>query len=155
MYAVYYKKPHLTIYHDEDRSLGKSEWNGFVSGEAFRESAMACVGLIKEKQVRYWVADDRNMKAIRLKDQEWSNEVLMPALANSGLRKMALIVSRDRFNQLAVDSIIEKAGDSLTFEIKYFNEPKTAENWLGQFVQQDKNVIRPVSSTASFLRFGS
>ncbi|CAN5919829.1 hypothetical protein BH24BAC1_BH24BAC1_25280 [soil metagenome] len=142
MYAVYYQKPHLTIYYDEARSLGKSEWNGFVSGEEYRESSLACLKLMKEKQVRFWVADDRNMRAIRLKDQEWTNTVLIPKILLTNLEKMALIVSNDMFNQIAVDSMIDKASDNLTFEIKYFNDLAAGEEWVNQYVVQEKDGIQ-------------
>lgn len=145
MYAVYYQKPHLTVFYDEARSLGKSEWNGFVSGEDFRESSLACLKLIKEKNVRFWVADDRYMKAIRLKDQEWANTVLIPQFLLTNLQKMALIVSKDRFNQLAVDSMIDKASDKLTFEIQYFDELDPGEKWIAQFVSQGKRISSAIS----------
>ena len=150
MYAVYYQKPHLTIYFDEARSLGKSEWNGFVSGEDYRESSLACLKLMNEKQVRFWVADDRNMKAIRLKDQEWSNVVLIPKMLQTSLEKMALIVSTDMFNQLAVDSMIQKASDKLSFEIKYFADLASGEEWIKQHVTQDKDGIEKKKVNSSY-----
>ena len=145
MYAVIYQKPHLTIYYDEGRSLGKSEWNGFVSGEDFRESSLACLQLMQEKNIRFWVADDRQMKAIRLKDQEWANHVLIPQILQSNLEKMALIVSNDRFNQLAVDSMIQKAGDNHSIEIQYFDDLEPGEKWVARFMSQEKSVSRFIS----------
>lgn len=152
MYAVYYEKPHLTICYDKGRNVGKSVWNGFVSGEEYRQSMMACVRLMTEQNVRYWMADDREMKAIRLKDQEWSNTVLMPKLANSSLKKMALVVSRDMFNQIAVDRIIGQARNAIGFEIRYFKDPKPAEAWLHEEIRQENTLLGPknkISSTFS------
>lgn len=152
MYAVYYEKPHLTICYDGGRNVGKSVWNGFVSGEAYRQSMMACVRLMTEQNVRYWIADDREMKAIRLKDQEWSNAVLMPQLANSSLKKMALVVSRDMFNQIAIDHIINQAGSTIGFEIRYFKDPKPAEAWLHEEMSQENTLLsqkKKISSTFS------
>jgi hypothetical protein len=139
MYVVYYQRPHLTIYFDEARSLGKSEWNGFVSGQDFRESSLACLKLMQEKQVRFWIADDRNMRAIRLKDQEWSNTVLIPQILLSHLEKMALIVSTDMFNQLAVDSMVHKAGDNHSIELQYFQDLTSGEEWIKQQIASKKN----------------
>lgn len=150
MYAVYYQKPHLTIYYDEARSLGKSEWNGFVSGQDFRESSLACLKLIKEKQVRFWVADDRNMRAIRLKDQEWSNTVLIPKILLTNLKKMALIVSTDMFNQLAVDSMVHKAGDNHSIELQYFHDLASAEEWIKQHVTQENESAPKKKMTGSY-----
>jgi hypothetical protein len=132
MFVVYYQKPHLTLYYDEPRSLGKAVWNGFVSGSEFRESVLASLQLIRGKRVRLWIADQREMRAIRLKDQEWVNEEVVPQLMQSSLEKMAVIASRDMFNRIAIEGIVKKAAYQVYFEISHFKDEQPAESWILQ-----------------------
>jgi hypothetical protein len=134
MFVVFYQQPHLTLCYDETRCMGKSIWNGFTSGMEFRESVLAILHLMEEKEVRFWLSDQREMKAIRLKDQDWINEEIVPQLARTSLEKMAIIASHDMFNRIAVEEMAKKAAGLIYFDYSYFNALPAAEIWLNRYL---------------------
>jgi hypothetical protein len=72
------------------------------------------------------------MKAIRKQDQEWLLQEMAPKLGRSSLRRMATLVSEDIFNQMAVESMYQKANGLFRFDHQYFKDEISALLWLKQ-----------------------
>ena len=126
MMEVYYQENYLTIFLNEDNSLAKAVWQGFLSSQELRHGVQVCLKLIESHNLRNWLADNRKMKAIRKQDQEWFIQVIAPKMGRSALRRMATLVSEDIFNQMAVESLYQKAGDLFGFDHQYFKDEITA-----------------------------
>ncbi len=130
MDQIYFKEDYLCLYLDKNTATARAVWQGFLSGEILRNAIKQCMQLLAEEHPHYWLADNRKMKAIRQKDQEWLETELLPKLAASTLRRMATLISEDIFNQMAVENLLSKANDLIKFEHQYFTNEKTAAQWL-------------------------
>ena len=130
MALIYFKNNYLTLYYHTAESLGHPVWTGFASGEEHRQSVWKCVKLIQEEKPKFWLTDNRKMKAVRKADQDWFSQEIIPIMATSSLRKFAVLVSEDIFNQMAVENIYQQVVKTNTFEMKFFDDETTALAWL-------------------------
>ncbi|WP_026462355.1 STAS/SEC14 domain-containing protein [Adhaeribacter aquaticus] len=127
-----FQNQYFIIYLNEENKIAKAEWTGFLTGEDLREAFLTCLKFIKQKQLKFWIADNKKMKVIKKQDQEWIVNEFLPLLAKTSLEKMATISSEDIFNQMAMTNILIKATPFLTFEHQYFNDERAAIKWLQQ-----------------------
>ncbi|MDB5262563.1 MAG: hypothetical protein JWQ14_1844 [Adhaeribacter sp.] len=130
MEEVYYQDDFLILYYNRSTQTARAVWDGFLSSEDLRHATTQCLKLLEEEQPLYWLADNRKMKAIRKKDQEWVQAVMIPKLGASPLRKMATLVSDDIFNKMAVESIYKRGNKIIKFDHQYFKNEKIAAEWL-------------------------
>ena len=130
MEIVIFKNNHLTLYYNAERRMGRALWDGFLSGEIFRTSMLACAQLIEERKPLTWLADNRKMKAIRQKDQDWFEQVMFPIFIASPLEKMATLVSEDIFNQMAIETLHTLGTPLVRFETRFFHSEERALQWL-------------------------
>ncbi|WP_026462356.1 hypothetical protein [Adhaeribacter aquaticus] len=140
MELICFESDYLKLYFDEETKLARAVWNGFLSGETMHNAVKQCIILIEEKNPVGWLADNRKLKAIRQKDQEWISENLMPRLAASSLRKLATLISEDLFSQMAVESLYTKASELIHFDHQYFKFETEAYKWL--LNEQHKNYFQ-------------
>ena len=130
MEEVYYKDDFLILFYNRNTKTARAVWDGFLSGETLRHATTQCLRLLEEEQPLNWLADNRKMKAIRQKDQEWVQSVMIPRLVASPLRKMATLVSEDIFNKMAVENLYRRSSDLIKFDHQYFKDEKSAAQWL-------------------------
>ena len=130
MAIIYFQNNYLTLYYHAAESLGHPVWTGFASGEEHRNSVWECVKLIQEKNLQFWLTDNRKMKAVRKADQDWFTQEIIPILASSSLRKFAVLMSEDIFNQMAVENIYQHTTKINSFEMKLFRDEPAALVWL-------------------------
>jgi hypothetical protein len=131
METVYFESEYVTLYADPVRRMGRAVWNGFMSGEVFRSNVNTSLRLIEDKNPVIWLADNRKMKAIRQKDQEWFEKEVLPRLGASSLRKMATLISTDIFNQMAIENIFTRGDKLIRFDHQFFKDEQEALEWLG------------------------
>ena len=110
--------------------MGFAVWTGFLNSQEFREATTKCMELIQQEGLTHWLADNREMKAIRQADQQWFVENILPIMLQSSLKRMATLVSGDIFNQMAIDHIKEEAGPLDTIELRDFTDEVKAVAWL-------------------------
>jgi hypothetical protein len=130
MEEVYYKDDFLILFYNRNTKTARAIWDGFLSGETLRHATTQCLRLLEEEQPLNWLADNRKMKAIRQKDQEWIESVMIPKIVASPLRKMATLVSEDIFNKMAVESLYKRSSELIKFDHQYFKNEKAATQWL-------------------------
>ncbi|MET3540476.1 hypothetical protein ABID22_001188 [Pontibacter aydingkolensis] len=85
---------------------------------------------MSEFKLTHWLADRRNMKAIRQKDQQWIVEEFIPRLLTSPLLRMASIVSNDLFNRMEIENMLQRSGGLGNIVIRDFNNTDEALKWL-------------------------
>lgn len=130
MKVLYFQNHGLTLSYDRELKMGFAVWVGFLSSRDFREATTNCIELIQQENLTRWLADNREMKAIRQADQQWFVETILPVLRQSSLKRMATLVSDDIFNQMAIDHIYEEAGNIDHIEMRDFNDDVKAMTWL-------------------------
>jgi hypothetical protein len=132
MEEVYYQDEYLCLYYNRQNQTARAVWQGFLSGETLRQAITQCTQLLETKKPLNWLADNRKMKAIRQKDQEWIQANLIPKIVASSLHKMATLVSEDIFNRMAVENLYVRASDQIKFDHQYFKNEKAATQWLAE-----------------------
>lgn len=132
MEKVYYQDSYLELYYNRQNQTARAVWHGFLSGETLRQAIKQCTQLLETEKPLNWLADNRQMKAIRRKDQEWIQAYLIPKIVASSLRKMATLVSEDIFNRMAVEELYARASSQITFDHQYFKNEIAATQWLTQ-----------------------
>lgn len=130
MRKIYYESEFVKISFDEAQHLGVAEWNGFLSSKDYRENAVRCLELIEHYELKFWLGDNRKMKAIRQADQQWTVEVMVPRLLASSMRRMANLVSEDIFNKMAVEQMIKRVSPLNNLQIRDFESEAAAMAWL-------------------------
>jgi hypothetical protein len=128
---IIYQKDFITIYHDANRKMLHLEWHTFATSEGFREALLTAVEYAVVKKVECWIANTKNMKAIRQQDQQWTIDTFFPLFLRTGPQKLATVISDDIFNQMAVSNIIAKTTfPTNNFEHQYFSTYQAALDWI-------------------------
>ena len=85
---------------------------------------------VRELQVENWLGNLKLMESILPADEEWASHTWFPQLAESPLRKMAIVTSLDYFNNTSVKRIVTSAVPIINFETRYFVDVIPAKEWL-------------------------
>jgi len=101
-----------------------------VPVEQYKQSFLEWLEIIKRYRPVFQLLDEtENQRAISQEMQEWINsEILKPAY-ELGLRKLAVVVSRELLVSVSQENVLEE-GAGQNFVIEYFSEPGMAEKWL-------------------------
>ena len=75
------------------------------------------------------IGDTRKMTMIWKEDREWLIKEWYPKAIEAGFRCVALVITSDSYNELALKEVVEKS-DGHMIETKYFISPSNAENWV-------------------------
>ncbi|MFB9863142.1 hypothetical protein EFA69_03765 [Rufibacter immobilis] len=136
MIMTYFQNHVFTLTYDDEHQLGVAQAAGFLNSEEFREAMMACLHLIEERQPLRWIADNRQMKAIRQADQEWYLETIFPVLRDSTIRRNATVMSEDIFNKMAIQQILNRVDHFGEMLLKEFDDKDEALAWVLQPIAQ-------------------
>jgi len=125
-------EPFLWMGHSPVDRLLHLEWRGHATSEQYRRSLDFALDFVSEHGVRFWLADLRAMTAILSADERWADEVWFPKLFGTRLEKMAVLRSRDYFNQTSVERSFARVGSKLTFKVAEFATTREALDWLSK-----------------------
>lgn len=131
-------KPLLLIRHDafvlvqvdEEDRLISLQWSGYAPSTVFREILEEARANVAGHGLVRWLADLHGMNAILRQDEQWTVSDWFPRLAKTGLKRMAILMSTDYFNQMSVDRIMQAATPEMPFDVAYFDNEETARAWL-------------------------
>lgn len=147
MLKLYYETDAMRVSYDKEQQLAVGTWKGFVTSKELRKTALDSLEFVNKHNITRWLADRRNMKAIRQKDQQWTVEKFIPQLLASPLRRMATIVSDDIFNKMAIDNIFERSNGLSTITLREFDNVEDALEWLKQPFEDE--IVRNEPGSAS------
>ena len=108
------------------------EWRGHARSEEYRRGLLTALDFVTKHSIHFWLADLRKMTAILQADEKWANEVWFPQLFHTKLEKMAILQSKDYFNQTSVQRSFTAVNGQLTFKVAWFPEHQEAMDWLFQ-----------------------
>ena len=127
---IHFQQPYATIEIEQDKDLLILTWHGFANSEEFRGTRNKALALARQYNVHHWISNMKDMKAIRQADQDWSVQEWLPQFLNLNIKKWAIIISDDMFNQMAMSSMMGKIRPQLTNPVEYFQDLNTAKNWV-------------------------
>ncbi|MCB9185000.1 MAG: hypothetical protein H6591_13915 [Flavobacteriales bacterium] len=120
----------LRMTYAADHQLIHLQWRGHARSDQYRHGLNVALEFVRKNGVRCWLADLRLMTAIMKEDEEWANTVWFPQLFGTGLEKMAILPSKDYFNQTSVTRSFTAVNGQLTFKVAWFESPSEALVWL-------------------------
>ena len=126
---VHFQQSFATIEIEQENSLLIITWHGFANSEEYRETYNKAISLSRQLNVRRWVSNMKDMKAIRQADQDWTVNEWLPQFLNLKIQKFAIVIADDMFNQMAMSSMMGKMRTQLTLPVEYFQDLNTAKNW--------------------------
>lgn len=136
---VVFDKPYITIEVFEEEGLVYTEWHGFANSEEYRAVLNHYTEIANTYNISKWIGNAKNAKAIRPIDQEWTLREWIVDFAKTKVRRMAVIVSDDVFNRMAVDNLLTKSSGIVKFDTKYFKSVDEAKRWVSEIDQSALN----------------
>ena len=127
----HFNSDYLNITLEQEQGMVVMSWKKFVKGTGFRNGLDTGLKLCMEHGISRWLADLRYLKVVDLEDQEWSNSDWFPRAIAGGITSMAIVIPRDVFAKMSVNSIMEKVNDS-DLEVHYFEHLEAAREWLSR-----------------------
>lgn len=128
---VYFEESYLRVTYNEEMKAVFMEWQTYATSQELRKGLEKGLELIKLKNASKWFADVQALGIISEEDQQWSNEDWFPRAIAGGIRKMAVLVSSDIFNQMTVEEIMSKV-PKINFVSQTFDDPNEAKKWLAK-----------------------
>ena len=137
---------YLTCHFDETVPVVAHCWKGYVKSEMFRSGIQRCLDEYtkvkasgKLKQL-HWLCNAVDLKVLHPADSEWVNSEFTQQLYQQGVRRIAMIIPKDVFAQMATTSFgqaIDKKrqqGEITDTIVQYFDCEDKAKQWLKQAV---------------------
>jgi len=129
---VIFERPYITIKYLEQENCIYTEWHGFAKSKEYREALNTYTSIAREYKVTKWIGNTKDAKAIRPVDQEWTVTEWVHDFAKYNIKRMAVIVSDDIFNKMAVNNILLHGNDLVRFDTKYFKTVEEARQWVSE-----------------------
>ncbi|AKD04063.1 hypothetical protein POKO110462_13570 [Pontibacter korlensis] len=122
----------LSYHLDLARRTIFSGWRSQTESEAYRGGMLQVADLISKNHIEYWLYNASKFTAPDLSDQAWTLEVLGPLLAETELKKIAVLVPEDVFLQAVAEGVRSKAENIFYGKIimENFLDQQSAEDWL-------------------------
>jgi hypothetical protein len=123
----------IRLEYDEEKKILYHSWKKATenaSWEQIKTEFLKFVnGVTSNKPIRLLI-DERDMRhAYSPEEQEWIDENSAPKMIPSGVRKIAIVISKDGFVELATETMMED-GESKALNAKFFTSVEDGEKWL-------------------------
>lgn len=120
----------LIIDWDEEYDILYLEWRYYPGSEKYRESLNLALTLARQKNVRFWIAHITQSKHALPGDFIWIREVWFPELINTPIKKFAIILPSDVYQEMVGDYLNRLNIRVAPFEVEFFDQVDTAYNWV-------------------------
>ena len=105
-------------------------WNGNASGAKYRLPVEKLIETVKQYSIVYFLSDTRRMGPILYADTEWTEKVVIPELITAGVRRSAVLSSRDVLNMIAIDNMVASIPAEAPYVVAFFATTEEAMKWL-------------------------
>jgi hypothetical protein len=134
--VVYLDEPWVSIRWDAIHKHVFTEWKAFANSAEFRTALMRALDAIKDHGAVVYLSDTRKVKVVVHKDQDWANQVWIPLLAASGVKRFALVTADSGLGKATVEDVIERA-DNKGMLMRHFDSIPAARSWLAEITEAD------------------
>lgn len=122
---------YLTVRVCEEEKFQWNTWKGSLPSQQLRSAMLQACHIILEYNIEYILADFTRMAAPTLEDQLWIANHTGAILSNSKLKRVANLMAQDIFQQVAIETIYDKASlIPQPCESQDFISMEDALNWL-------------------------
>lgn len=129
-----YKSEYQTINFDESKSILSKFWTpktDDLNADTFSAEVNKIAECAEKYNAKYILDDTRDFSfTITLDLQSWVDNEVFPRFIAAGLKKYAIIVSKEFISQLSIEQTMEGEKGSQTFEVLYFDNTEEAQRWI-------------------------
>lgn len=129
MLSLLFENKHLTINYDSNEEYLLLNWKGFIPSAEFRSLACEIIKAVEKLNVKKILSDNTAWKIISPNDYSWAAGHWFPKAEQSGILKMATVLSGDAFNRLA-ERTVQRMAEVTKMEIRNFENFSEARAWL-------------------------
>ncbi|HEV2032658.1 MAG TPA: STAS/SEC14 domain-containing protein [Candidatus Dormibacteraeota bacterium] len=104
------------------------EWQGWANSTEFADLLEAGLHALNEHHGSRWLADCRNMKAIKQSDQDWIG-LWFPRVLAAGLRRMAVVTPKSGLASMNIKDIVGRVPGTM-LDVEHFATVEGAREWL-------------------------
>lgn len=105
------------------------EWHGWADSKERQAILEAGLGALRAHRGSRWLADCRDMKAVKQADQEWIDQSWFPRVLAAGLRRMALVIPKSGLARMNLDDMMRRVPET-KLETGHFATIDEATEWL-------------------------
>src|SRR5690349_20558646 len=90
----------LHIYWDENYDIIYLEWHYYPGSEKYRESLELALNLARRKNIKYGIANVKQLVNLVPDDLTWLIDTWFPELLTLSIQKIAVVLPTDAFEEL-------------------------------------------------------
>jgi hypothetical protein len=124
-------EPWLSVQADRESRCVYAEWRGFANSSEFRASLLRILEAITSIGAAALVSDNRRLEGVAEQDQLWIRDTWTPLAANSGLKRIAVVVPQRGLGKIASDQILTQVG-MRAFSTRTFTTVSEAMEWAAE-----------------------
>jgi hypothetical protein len=132
-----YKSDYQTINFDESKSILSKSWTPKTDDFntiIFCDEVNKIAECAETNHVKYFLDDTRDFSfTITVELQRWVDNEVFPRFIAAGLKKYAIIVSKEFFSELSIEQTMEGEKGSQSFEVQYFDNAEQARHWIEDY----------------------
>lgn len=106
---------------------------GFLPSVDLRAAYEEALRTTRRYEVRRWLNDFSQMRAVRQADQDWLVRDFTPRLiisVGATLQRSAMVLSTDAMNQLFASDVVERTSPTRSWQFRLFSTRPEALAWL-------------------------
>ncbi|MDD4964239.1 MAG: hypothetical protein PHI11_10020 [Gallionella sp.] len=128
-----YKSKYLHIAFFAEQRLIEATWlseTRRMDTDECKQEFLNYLEVVRKQQPNCIVVDTSNMCfTFNPKVQDWINETILTSLLSMNVNKIAFVISKDYFAQLATKQTMDEK-EGLKFTTKYFDTKEAAKQWV-------------------------
>ncbi|PIY08438.1 MAG: hypothetical protein COZ18_12265 [Flexibacter sp. CG_4_10_14_3_um_filter_32_15] len=138
-----YKSEYQTINFDENTSILSKSWTtktDDIDEATFSAEVNKIAECAEKHNAKYILDDTRDFSfTITIELQSWVDNEVFPRFIAAGLKKYAIIVSKEFISQLSIEQTMEGKKGTQTFEVLYFDNIEEAQRWIENSLSSTAN----------------
>ena len=128
--GVYLNLPGVAVVTWDATSMAVHfEWQGWANSTELVELLEAGLRALTEHHASRWLADCRNMKAIKQADQDWIGRMWIPRALAAGLTRMAVVTPKSGLAAMNISDIVGRVPGTM-LDVAHFATVEAARDWL-------------------------
>jgi hypothetical protein len=105
------------------------EWQGWADSTQWKELLEAGLSALTDHHCSRWLADCRQLRAVKQSDQDWIDQSWFPRVLAAGLRRMAVVIPKSGLARMNLDDILRRVPGT-RLDVAHFASVEDASAWL-------------------------
>jgi hypothetical protein len=122
--------PYVHLSADPQEGMLLVRWKNYAPSGTYRATLDLAVEWMQRFNLRSFLTDQRRRGVILREDQLWLAEDWTPRMLATGMRRAAIVQSKDFFNRQALDHLVDRMQPGLLVPVRFFRTVEEAMAWL-------------------------